>query len=540
MSILARSLNNAVALHRSGKLAEAETIYRWVVSQAVNPQDRAETLHLLALCKAAQGRPDEAVAAFRECIAASPDDPRFHDALGQLLLNLKRYSDAADAYREVTRLAPQALPAYINLGNALINARDYPGAVAAFESILRTDPNHTVGLFSLAFLAERMSDRAKARSLCDQALTLAPDDVDANILMARLDRRESRFDDARRRLERILPACRNARDFGRAAVELGFALDSLGEHRRAFEAFAQGQQALYSIMDPLQRDKAAATIVIDRCRESITPERVAAWASPPKDDLPAPIFLIGFPRSGTTLVEQMLAAHPRFVTTEEISFLYKVKSAIPQMVDVRKPYPEALDDFTPADIAAMRRRYWEEARAGMGQAIAGKRLVEKHPLTLIDLPLVRRLFPEALLIVCLRDPRDACLSSFMQDFDRGTPHFYDLGWTVEFYEAVMGLWLRYRPMLGLKFHELRYEDLVQEPEKHARSLVSFLGEPWNDSVMKFFAPEHRRYVTTPSYADVARPVYASSVNRWKHYTPEMEALQPALAPFVAAFGYEPA
>ncbi len=538
MSVLARSLENAVGLHKSGKLAEAETIYSWVASQTRTPQDRAMALHLLALCRAGQGRADDAVATFRECIASDPANPQFPDAFGGMLMNLKRYDEAAEAYAAVVRLAPHALPAYINLGNALINARDYPGAVKAFEAILRTDPNHVAALSSLAFLAERMSDRAKARAYCEQALTLAPGSAEANILMARLDRRDNRNEVAKERLERTIPTCQNARDFGRAAVELGFALDALGDHRRAFEAFAQGQKALYSIMDPRQRDKAAATIVIERCREVITPQRVAAWPAPRPDGLPSPAFLVGFPRSGTTLMEQMLASHPRILTTEEVSVLYRVKADIPSMVALRNPYPEALDDFTPDEVARMRARYWDDARKIFGDRLAGKRLVEKHPLTLVDLPLVRRLFPDAPVIVALRDPRDACLSAFMQDFDRGTPHFYDLGWTAEYYDAVMGLWLLYKCALGMNALELKYEDLVAEPEKHARAMVAILGEAWDDSVLRFFAPEHRRYVTTPSYADVARPVYASSVGRWKNYEPEVEGLAPLLSPYAEAFGYE--
>jgi hypothetical protein len=153
--------------------------------------------------------------------------------------------------------------------------------------------------------------------------------------------------------------------------------------------------------------------------------------------------------------------------------------------------------------------------------------------------MVYRLFPDARVIVVLRDPRDCCLSCFMQPFlpNQAMVNFLTLKQTVRFYAAVMDLWRHYRSELDLNYIEVRYEDLVEQFEPTARRLVDFVGEPWNDAVMKFFEHARTRDVRTPSYAAVASPIYSRAVGRWQHYHAQMEPVLEILQPYVAEFGY---
>ena len=537
MAVLAQSLKNAINLHRAGKFTEAERIYAWVAEQSPTPPNKAETLHLLALCRASAGRHDQAADTLRQAAAADPQNPTFPDALGQMLLRGGRFREAADAYRDVLRLAPHALPAYINLGNALLNAGDHLAATEALQTVLRTDPNHAAALTSLAFIAERLCDFPRARAHAEHAATLNPADPEVNILLARIERRLDRHADAQSRMERLIPSCQNARDFGRAAIELALALDALGDCRRAFEAFSQGKKGLFSLTDPRSRDLAAPLAVLDSTRRALADVRPPAAHT--DDGVHDPVFLLGFPASGVSLLAQMLSAHPRFAAAEDAPLLQRTRAAIPAIAAPSRPYPDALADLTPAHISALRRRHADEARAHLGAAADGRRIVERLGVTLADLPLARILFPRAPIIALRRDPRDACFLAFFSDADRPVPHFYDLGWTAQYADAFFGAWFAVRDSVAMPVHDVRYEDLVSAPEKTLRAVLAAVAEPWDAAVLASHEPAHRRFIANASYADVARPPFTTTVGAWRRYEPELEPSTPGLMTLAQSLGYEP-
>lgn len=541
MSLAAQSLANAAQLHQGGRLREAVEVYKFALSQARSAEDRARVLHMMGIALAQQGKVEDGLSRLREAVDADPAQTGFREELALMLSRFGRHEEAVESLREAIRVRPSAANARVHLGNELVTLRRVDEAKRMFAEAVEREPRNAAALHALGFMAERFGEFTEAAQLATRALQANPRHIEAGILLARAARRKGDLPTARAILERMLSSGMqlSAREAGRALVELGFVLDAQGDEARATEAFIQGKRALFSLMGAQARDKNLATLTIDRCRRIVAAERVAAWAPPPADALAAPVFLVGYPRSGTTLVEQMLAAHPSFVTTGEDPILYRVKAQIPSLIGAEREYPDALDALTPDQLTRLRAMYWEEAASVMGDALRGKRLVEKHPLVLVDLPLVRRLFPESKVIVVLRDPRDAVLSCFMQDFDRGTPHFYDLGWTAEHYDLVMDLWAHYKTALpGLVYHELKYEELCAEPEPHARRLLEFLGERWDDRVLKFFEPDKRRYVTTPSYADVQKPVYTASVGRWRRYQGALAPVLPRLERHIREMGYD--
>jgi hypothetical protein len=254
----------------------------------------------------------------------------------------------------------------------------------------------------------------------------------------------------------------------------------------------------------------------------------------------APVFFVGFPRSGTTLVERALAAHPEIVTTEERSPL---TPAIRHLIGTGGS-AASLDG--PPDIGAeprvseARALFWQHAETVAGP-LGGRLLVDKLPLNLVDLGYANLLFPEARVLVALRDPRDVCLSCFMQRFrlDDSMINFCSLEQTAETYAAVMGLWLAYRDSLSLAWREFRYEDLVEDFEAVVRGLLAFVGLDWHEAVAGYREQAARRPVATPSYRQVTREIYRESIGRWRAYGDVLAPVQPVLAPFVEAFGYPP-
>jgi hypothetical protein len=251
----------------------------------------------------------------------------------------------------------------------------------------------------------------------------------------------------------------------------------------------------------------------------------------------APTFLVGFPRSGTTLAEQILASHGAFATSDEAPLVDRVLRRLDPAGD---DATRGLGALTPQQIAGLRDAYWQEAGARFPALEAGKRLVDKQPWNLVELPFIARLFPAARVIVMLRDPRDACLSAFMQYFrlNPGTLHLLTLDDTVALYEVMMGLWADWRDNPPLASIELRYEDLVDDFDGSVGRLLEFLGVPWTDAVRDYRKTAGARFVRTPSRDAVTGPVSRDAVGRWRNYAAELAPLLPRLEPFVRLFGYD--
>jgi hypothetical protein len=258
----------------------------------------------------------------------------------------------------------------------------------------------------------------------------------------------------------------------------------------------------------------------------------------PTDDDFSPIFFVGFPRSGTTLMEQILKQHPQLVTTDEISPLSAVVS---EFRKTTSGYPGELAKCGAEDWQQLRHYFHQVYSDRLGD-LNGRRLVDKLPLNLIHLGLANLLFPKAKVIVALRDPRDVCLSCYMQKFQINDAmiNFLDLNATARSYNAVMELWLHYRQVLQIPWLEYRYESLISDFDGTVGGVLDFIGVDWDDGIYQYRDSARENLITTPSYRDVTAPIHDRAVARWQGYETELSPILPVLAPFVDKFGYESA
>ena len=205
-------------------------------------------------------------------------------------------------------------------------------------------------------------------------------------------------------------------------------------------------------------------------------------------------------------------------------------------------YPACLSGLADQEITEIRGLYRDEALRVLTLETSDVHLVDKHPLNITELGLVETLFPEAEVIVALRDPRDVCLSNFMQRFllNNAMANFSNIEDVAGLYAEVMGLWLTYRENTRLKWMEYRYEDLVHDFEATTRAVMTFLEEPWSDDISDFQSSINVRAISTPSYRDVKKPIYDRSIGRWQNYEDQLRPVFDKLAPFVSEFGYAPA
>ena len=481
------------------------------------------------------GKPSQALEAFEMVLALDAALPAVHFGRGRCLEALNKPGQAETAYRQAIALRADYAEALGKLGALLIKGSRATEAAEIFRRGQDLHPNDPKLSANLAKVLEALDDLEGAEVAAKKALALDPNSSTAQFVLARLDFRQERFGDARARLEALLAKPLSDAAKTEALFELGLVLDQLGESTTAFASFTDAN-ARRSRSEAARRfDGNRFLARVEASRAWFTRERLQALAArAPGAEEPAPVFFVGFPRSGTTLMERALKAHPGIMTTNERSPLARVLRGVLR----DGGYPAMLEDLPEERLSDACARFWSEADSIVGPR-DGRILVDKLPLNIVDLGFANCLFPEARVVVALRDPRDVCLSCFMQFFRLNDPmvNFLDLERTARTYAAVMKLWLSYREALSLPWHEYRYEDLVDDFEGSLRGVLDFIGLAWHDDVARYRELVVQQDFATPSYRQVTRDLYKGAIGRWRAYRQELAPVLPVLAPFVAEFGY---
>jgi hypothetical protein len=247
---------------------------------------------------------------------------------------------------------------------------------------------------------------------------------------------------------------------------------------------------------------------------------------------PAPAFLFGFPRSGTTLLDTFLMGHPDAAVLEERPVLHAVAEKLGAETGLERLDARAIDSLR-AHYFTVAEHYAPEAR--------GRQVIDKLPFGILDTALIHRIFPDARFIFVERHPCDVVLSCFMTRFDPkgGMANFLTLEDTARLYDLVMGHWRQCRAVFPLDVHTLRYERMIEDPESTLRPLTAFLGLTWHEGLLDHRGTaKARAHVATPSYAQIAEPLYTRARGRWEHYREQMAPVLPVLAPWADAMGYE--
>ena len=391
----------------------------------------------------------------------------------------------------------------------------------------------------LAEVLEHTNQHGEAAKAATKALKLDPKCLLAGLILAQVQRREGDFEGSLKRLESLADEADESDDMAAIFNELGNIRDRLGDTTGAFKAFKQSNQIQSNRAKQLDISSAPRREQIDTCLQWFETTDTSHWTAEHPES-PDPIFLVGFPRSGTTLTEQVLDAHPGLLTGDEWPILDVSTRSLDIILGRPVPYPQGLAELTRDEINLLRDRYWAGIYETIGTKDIDQQFVDKMPLNLIHMGLVRRIFPQAKIIMALRDPRDVCLSCFAQNFVANDTlvNFLKLEDTATFYAKVMDLWLLYREYLGLHWFETRYEDLVADFRPTTEQLLAFLDLPWEDQIEDFAAAAANRSITTPSYQNVTEGLYQRAAGRWQRYQEQMEPILPILAPYISRFGYK--
>ncbi len=474
-----------------------------------------------------------------------PSNDKILVDLGSACAKAYDFAAAQRWFDEAVRITPTPIPALNAIGHAWLEVRNYEAAQACFERVFKERQVPVITFIRLSEIYIRRRRLAEADQITERALHLyGPEDA---VLLARgnVHRQMGQFDLAEK-LYHVLVARPGGDPLVRAFghYELASLHDHKGEYDKAMSALLEAKglmrQGTAQQLKVLRQKQAH----LEEMRRSASEQAVQRWRKAGTTDLqPARklALLCGHARSGTTLLEYVIDAHPGVISAEE-SMVFHNKAYYPlgRLVDRNTTFVSSLDWFPARTMRQVRAEYFRGIESLLGEPIGDRLLLDKNPANTFDVPAITRIFPENKFVAALRDPRDVCLSCFMQPVNilPDTAAWLSLEGTVEHYAAIMGLWAAWKPCLGDLAVEVRYEDLVDNLAATARRVLEFLGLPWDERVMRFHEHASSKVVRSPTFAEVTKPLYRASVGRWKNYQKYFEPHLPKLAPLLRAFGYE--
>jgi tetratricopeptide (TPR) repeat protein len=534
-SLQVQLIQRAVAAFQRGAVAEAAELAQQAVSQF---GEDANALMILAAVRSNAGDTLGAIDLYERARSAMPRHIHVLVNLGAAYRSVGRLHEARIVLEEALVVDRRFAIAHNNLGNVLLDLNDRAGAKRAYERALVAQTNYADPIAGLARIAEEEHQLDDARRLAERALSVAPGNVSAAMTRARAAFRSGDASRAAADLQALLRRG-DLSVTNRVVSEgyLGEALDKLGRYGEAFAAFTRANQLQYEqgrAAFEQERGPLSPTVVRS-VTENVAQLDLSTW-QPGAAAERVPVFLVGFPRSGTTLLDQILASHPSVTTLEERDTLVDAVNEL-----MGESTFDAWANLRDGDIERLRGLYWAQVETGLaGRPIKGV-FVDKLPLNAGFLPIIYRLFPTAKIVFALRDPRDSVLSCYQQRFGMSGAMFQllRLDTAALYYDTVMGLVSASRAKFPLAVHEVRYEAVVSDFDATVGAVLAFLSLPWDDAVRDYADTAKTRAIGTPSASQVVLPLYSTAQGKWRNYRSFLEPVLPVLEPWVRRFGYEP-
>jgi tetratricopeptide (TPR) repeat protein len=485
-----------------------------------------------------QGRRAEALLRFEAAITQEPDNVRTYVMAARAQAEQFDFERMEEIHQRLVRRAPEHPGVHHCLGETYGLLKLPERAMASYRRAAALPGGGPPTWMELASLCERAHRLDEAEELIERTVRSGFELPMVAIVRGRIQRRLKRPDAAEATLLDLVGRTAPHSDWvAQAWGELALIRDAQGDFGGAIDAIERCKRA----QRPRERVQLAASHRLETFLRAmlaaITREHFERWRESARPGEPRRTALLtGSPRSGTTLLEQALDAHPDLVSSEERDFIGRELLYAATAERAGTPLLEALDSLRPDEIAAARARYFRGMEYLAGEPIGGRLHLDKNPSHNLTIPQMLRFFPDTRLIIALRDPRDVVLSCYLRylPLNPVSVHFLDVRRTAERYAFDMGAWLQLREQVGVPFCQVRYEDFVADPTGQTRRALDSLG----------LAPDslepasRRKWVTSPSYEAVARPPYTHAIGRWKSYAPLLEPAMAVLDPFVRAFGYD--
>ena len=478
-------LTQAVDHLNAGRIHQAEATCRRLLMEKKTSH---QAIAILGKIAAMQNKYDDAIEHFTRSISLRPRETHYHLLLAETLTDCGRHDEALSRYDRVLRLRREYQPAMAGKANALIRTGRWKEARALLEPLVSRGSEDAVVAIVFARIATHDGEH-------DRAVQVASRHLDDQVP-----------DETRRTLH----------------FDIGRALERAGDYDRAFAAYTRGNETARGEWDPVAESDRYDRVMAFFSRERL---RNLPHPSPPvRRRSRTAVFLVGMPRTGSTLTEQIIDAHPDACGAGELLALPEMVDDLGLRIGSTLPYPDCVADLETGDIDTLADRYLETLRRPAPDAA---RICDKYLGNYEHIGLIATLFPDAAIIHTRRDPLDTCLSCYVQRFSAAMPAFTTdlrhLGAQYNDYLAVMEHWRRVLPG---RIFELDYEDLVNNQEAVSRRLIEHVGLPWDDRCLRFY--ETGREVITLSRDQVNKPIYSTAINRHRHYEAHLAPLKDIL------------
>jgi len=484
-----------------------------------------------------QGKNKEAIDWLNKAIKVDAGYADAYTNLGNVLQEQGELDKAVVLYNKAITLNPKLYQAYISLGVVIAEIGEYQDAIKCYKQAIQLRPNFSDAYNNLCEIYDRYNMIPELKETLSYAQDALPND-DKYLLYrkAQLASREKNYKEARDLLERINQNKMPQKIRQGYSELLSKIYDKLGQFDDAFEAFTIANNIVSKSVEARKFSAKRYHEKVIKLSNSWSIGEKIVWTSEQfPDDEKSPVFLVGFPRSGTTLLDTILRSHPDVYVVEEKPMVQVMASHIDSIAT-----PDVLSTLHSDQLCTLRKMYFDELSKNMDYVSAHNIVVDKMPLNITSAGLINRVFPDSKFILSLRHPYDCVLSCYMQNFklNDAMSNFLTLQQSAKLYDTVMNLWVNYENSLNLEVGAIRYESLVQDLRGTTEPLLNFLGLDWHDDLENYQQTAYTRgRIRTPSYNQVTQNLYTQASGRWKNYKDKMNVVSSTLDPWVEKFNY---
>ena len=512
--------NLGKALQNLGRLDEAEASYKKTV--VLNP-GVPQALNNLGNLFQDRGKLIEAIACYRSALENNPDHATAFATcvnMGSIQLRMGRFHEAEASFLQALKINTANPVVLKHMAITQFALCKYENALHYWQQLEHQYPGQVDIQTKKAEILERQGQLDKAYNIIKAMIDQGKENAEIAMLFASVCRHIGHRNEAIAMLKRVLSnQDEKINDEDRVSIhfKLGALYDAEQDYDQAFKHFQTANELKH-----IQYDSDSDSAFVDKLIETFNPHFLSNLARS-SNDSERPVFIVGMPRSGTSLVEQILASHSQIYGAGELGYL---RMAIPNLprLESQKTYPDSLAELTQETYDHIAQSYLDLL---MQSSTEERYVINKMPGYFLHLGFIAILFPRAHIIHCMRDPLDTCLSCYFSDFvgssNSFTHRLEDLGHHYRNYDRLMRHW---NEVLDIPILNVSYEELIADQEGITRCLLDFLDVEWDESCLRFF--ENKRIVNTMSYNQVRQPIYTDSIGRWKHYDRYLEPLKTSM------------
>ena len=458
--------------------------------------------------------------------------------------NEKNFLSAIKLFKEILEINANDVSTLNNLGGVLKELTKYKEAIFYYEKALKINPQDVFANYNLIYIYEKTNNHKEFEKSILNAKTFLKNDPIVKLYEGILLYKNEKFIEAINNLESFLFDCNKIKQDRQRALSLGKCYETLAKcydrtknAEKAFDYFTKANEITFKF----KNNNANKEIYLNEIKNKIkffNKLKKGKWPSLGTSNVQQdPIFMIGFPRSGTTLLDTILRSHPSIEVVEEKPMVLNLIKSLNKLHDGSL---EGFKKIGTNEIKKIRKIYFDSLESEIANIDNSKIYIDKLPLNIIYVGEIFRIFPKAKFIISLRHPYDCVLSCFMQNFtiNNAMANFLNLEDSAKLYNLVMKLWIQHTSIFPINYYEVKYENLVENLETTVKSLLEFLEQPWNDSVLEFYKTAREgRKINTPSRDQVTKPIYSNAIGRWKMYKNQIINIYPTLEPWIKKFNY---